>query len=288
MRLRTATVATILTSITAVASNAPADPGSAGTNDQAGGSAASSAPAGSPTTSGDTTSSALTAPEPTVQEVPVEYGIDIRARSIFVPKAELQLFLNRAAGSVQDYGIGADFVRRRGNNELQIGVEFENVQPAEGVYINKGDTVPVNSVDYILSPAESGANFGWFTIDFTFFHHAPINKYVSFRYGAGAGIGIINGALDHYNVRCAAGATNANPEPACTPQILGGQAQITDPNGNIISTNTQYKYSIPPVFPVIDAIVGFQFHPIDKMLVDLELGLHTLPYIGANIGYMFN
>ena len=120
MRLRTATVATILTSITTVASTAPADPtGSAGTNDQAGGSAGSPT-AQSPTTTGDTSSSALTAPEPTMVETPVEYGIDIRARSIFVPKAELQLFLNRAAGSVQDYGIGADFIRRRGNNELQI------------------------------------------------------------------------------------------------------------------------------------------------------------------------
>jgi hypothetical protein len=286
MRLRTATVATILTSITAVASNAPADPGSAGTNDQAGGSAASSAPAGSPTTSGDTTSSALTAPEPTVQEVPVEYGIDIRARSIFVPKAELQLFLNRAAGSVQDYGIGADFVRRRGNNELQIGVEFENVQPAEGVYINKGDTVPVNSVDYILSPAESGANFGWFTIDFTFFHHAPINKYVSFRYGAGLGLGIITGSLYHFSVFCANGSTNNNVDPGCIPdtsQLHGTGSDAANDNGAF----NKIAYNMPPVFPVVNAIVGFQFKPTDKIVIDIEGGIRTVLFAGLEVGYFF-
>jgi hypothetical protein len=157
------------------------------------------------------------------------------------------------------------------------------------VWINSGDTVPQDDPDYVVTGKNAqDSGLGWTTIDFTFINHKRINKYVSFRYGAGAGIGIINGALDHYNVRCAAGATNANPEPACTPQVLGGQAQVTDPNGNIINTNTQYKYDIPPVFPVIDVVIGFQFHPYDKILVDVEGGLHTLPYFGANIGYMFN
>jgi hypothetical protein len=230
-----------------------------------------------------------TVPEGVVTDDAIHYGVDIRLRSMHVPTGLLNLFITRAADGASNFGYGIDVIRRHGNLELAIGLEHEQITVGQGVWINSGDTVPQDDPDYVVvgKDAQDGG-LGWTTIDFTFVNHLVINKYVSFRYGAGAGIGIINGALDHYNVRCAAGATNANPEPACTPQILGGQAQITDPNGNIISTNTQYKYSIPPVFPVIDAIVGFQFHPIDKMLVDLELGLHTLPYIGANIGYMFN
>ena len=220
----------------------------------------------------------------------VHYGIDIRLRSVHVPTQLLNLFLEKAADGASNFGYGIDLIRLRGELELAIGIEHEQVTVGEGVWINKGDTVPGDDPDYVVvgKDAQDGG-LGWTTIDFTFINHKTINKYVQFRYGAGAGIGIINGALDHYNVRCAGGATNANPTPACTPMNLGGQAQYTDPNGNIISTATQYKYtSIPPVFPVIDALVGFQFHPFDKVVVDLEAGLHTLPYFGANVGYFFN
>jgi hypothetical protein len=228
-------------------------------------------------------------PAGVVADDAIHYGVDIRLRSMHVPTGLLNLFITHAADGASNFGYGIDVIRRHGNLELAIGLEHEQITVGQGVWINSGDTVPQDDPDYVVigKDAQDGG-LGWTTIDFTFVNHLVINKYVSFRYGAGAGIGIINGALDHYNVRCAGTATNASPEPGCTPTILGGQASVTDPNGNIISTNTQYKYSIPPVFPVIDAIVGFQFHPIDKMLVDLELGLHTLPYIGANIGYMFN
>jgi hypothetical protein len=219
----------------------------------------------------------------------IHYGVDIRLRSMHVPTGLLQLFVTRAADGASNFGYGIDVIRRHGDLELAIGLEHEQITVGTGVWINSGDTVPGDDPDYVVtnSSAQDGG-LGWTTIDFTFINHHPFNKYIALRYGAGAGIGIINGALDHYNVRCAAGATNAMPEPACTPTYLGGQAQVTDPNGNIIGTNTQYKYDIPPVFPVIDALIGVQIHPIDKMLIDLELGIHTLPYLGANIGYMFN
>jgi hypothetical protein len=225
----------------------------------------------------------------TANDNDVHYGIDIRLRSMHVPTGLIQLFVTRASDGASNFGYGIDLIRRRGDLELAIGLEHEQITVGTGVWINSGDTVPQDDPDYVVtnSSAQDGG-LGWTTIDFTFINHKVINKYVSFRYGAGAGIGIINGALDHYNVRCAGNASNAMPEPGCTPNVLGGGAQITDPNGNIISTNTQYKYDIPPVFPVIDVVVGFQFHPFDKVIVDVEGGLHTLPYFGANVGYMFN
>jgi hypothetical protein len=220
----------------------------------------------------------------------IHYGVDIRLRSMHVPTGLLNLFVQHAADGASNFGYGIDVIRRRGDLELAIGLEHEQVTVGEGVWINKGDSVPGNDPDYVLSPADAqGGGLGWTTVDFTFINHKTINKYVQFRYGAGAGLGIINGELDHYNVHCAAGATNDNPSPGCVPARFGGTALYTDPNGNIITTATQYKYtSIPPVFPVIDALVGFQFHPIDKVIVDLELGIHTLPYFGANVGYYFN
>ena len=235
----------------------------------------------------ESSSSEAPPPPPLPAADKLDYGIDIRFRQVYVPKALLGLFVERSAGGASNTGVGVDFIRRRGNLELQLGFEYEHVNVGEGVWINKGDDVANgDDPDYILSPDHSGNQFGWFTIEFTFMNHVPINKYVSFRYGGGAGLGILTGELDHYNIHCAAGATNSNPEPACLPRTYpGGQGMFTDPNGNIISGATQYKYDIPPVFPVINAIIGFQFKPVDRMVINLETGIRTLPFIGLSVGY---
>ena len=214
----------------------------------------------------------------------VEYGIDLRIRQNYVPKALLQLFVDRAADGASNTGLGVDFVRKRGNLELQLGFEYEHINVGEGVWINKGDDVAAgDEADYVLSPDHSGNNLGWFTIEFTFINHVPINKYVSFRYGGGAGLGILNGELDHYNVICN-GATNASPEPGCVPTKFGGTG--TDSDGRNFSQPV--KYDLPPVFPVINGIIGFQFHPVDKMVINLEGGIRTLPFIGLSVGYFIN
>jgi hypothetical protein len=221
-------------------------------------------------------------------ESAIEWGADLRVREVFVPSALLGLFVDHSPGGASNTGIGVDLVRRRGTTELQLGFEYEHINAPQGTYINKGDTVPANDPDYILSPDSSGHNFGWFTIEFTFINNAPINKWVAFRYGAGLGIGILNGEIDHYNIRCASGATNANPEPACLPQRFGGQGQYTDPNGNIIATEKQYAYNTySPIYPVLNGIIGFQFKPTPKAVINIEGGIRTLPFIGFSAGYFY-
>ena len=39
------------------------------------------------------------------------------------------------------------------------------------------------------------------------------------------------------------------------------------------------------MFPVVNAIIGFQLRPIDKVIINIEGGLHTTPFIGMSIGY---
>ncbi|HEY6039124.1 MAG TPA: hypothetical protein VIV58_32805, partial [Kofleriaceae bacterium] len=152
-------------------------------------------------------------PPATSTEDPVTYGIDLRLRNVRVPKGMLEWFVNHAADGASNFGYGIDFIRRRGNLELSLGLEFEHINIGEGVYIAKNTTVPTNPVDYIIGPdhAPNGDSLGWFTVEFNFINHAPINKYVSFRYGGGAGLGFLTGALYRWDVQCAAGATNDNP-----------------------------------------------------------------------------
>jgi len=208
----------------------------------------------------------------------VDYGIDLRLRSVWVPQSIINLFVERSEGGIQAWGYGFDLVRRRGNLELQLGFEHENLPPPEGVWINKGDTVPGNSADYILSPdhAPGGSALGSYTIEFTFMNNAPINKYLSFRYGGGAGLGIVSGDLYRWDTQCAATATNANPTPGCVPgdHIPGGTG-ISSSDGNGAPESSPVKYNLPPVFPVVNAIIGLQIKPVDKMVINVEAGLRT-------------
>jgi hypothetical protein len=213
-----------------------------------------------------------------VKETPLEYGVDLRLRRVFVPNGLLELFVEHAGGGASNNGIGVDLVRRRGNLELQLGFEFEHVQPAEGVWINSGDNVAAgDEADYIIGPDHSNKDLGWFSVEFTFLNHAPINKYVAVRYGGGAGIGFLTGELQHYDVPCS-GATNENPEPGCKPTALGGTAS---------AARGPVAYDLPPVFPVVNAIIGLQIRPSPKAVVNIETGIRTLPFIGMSAGYFF-
>ena len=112
----------------------------------------------------------------------------------------------------------------------------------------------------------------------------PINKYLAFRYGGGAGIGILSGSVKRIDVQCAAGATNANPDPYCVPTQYGGKG-VTSPDHP--GDPEPDAYSLPPVMPVVNAIIGFQIRPTPKAVINIEGGIRTLPFIGLSAGYFF-
>ena len=215
-------------------------------------------------------------------EAPVEYGVGIRLRSVWVPKAILELFVERAADGAQNFGFGVDLTRRRGATELQLGLEYERINVGQGVWINKGDNVAAgDEADFVLSPKESGNQLSWFTIEFTFINHAEINKTFAVRYGGGLGVGIVIGELDHYNIICS-NATNSAPEPGCVPQgKFGGQGMFAE------GTLTQVAYDLPPVFPVVNAIVGLEVKPTEHMTINIEGGIRTLPFVGISSSFFF-
>jgi hypothetical protein len=223
----------------------------------------------------------------------VEYGVDIRLRKVYLPASLMGLFVQRAAGGADNTGVGFDLVRRRGNLELQLGFEYEHINIAEGVWIDNGnDVTKGDTIDYILSPDHAGSNFGWYTVEFTFLNHAPINKYVAIRYGGGAGLGILSGSVKRWDIQCAAGATNTNVDPYCIPpQYKGASGQ--QGTGTALSDNggapetAPVAYNLPPVFPVINAIIGIQIKPTNKSVINIEGGIRTLPFFGISAGYFF-
>ena len=226
------------------------------------------------------TKSAAADPEP--GETPVEFGLGVRLRSVWVPKSVLQLFLDRAAGGAQNYGFGVDLTRRRGSTELQLGFEYERINVGQGVWINKGDDVAAgDEADYVLGPKDSGHQLGWFTVEFTFLNHAEITRSIAVRYGGGIGVGIVRGELDHYNIICV-NATNASPEPGCVPPRYGGQGMYSEGG-----TPPPVKYDLPPVFPVVNAIIGLELRPSSHMTINIEGGIRTLPFVGVSSSVFF-
>lgn len=213
-------------------------------------------------------------------EPEVEYGLDLRVRQVFVPSALLNLFVERHAGGASNTGYGVDLVRRRGDLELQLGFEYEKLEVKEGVWIASGDNVAGgDEADYLLSAERAGESLSWFTIEFTFLNHAKIADWLAFRYGGGAGLGIVLGGLQKYDVACV-GATNSTPEPGCRPvQVNGGQGIDVD--------GAPADYDLPPVFPVVNAIIGFQIRPTKKSVINIEGGIRTLPFVGVSAGYFF-
>ena len=218
-------------------------------------------------------------------EKPVEYGVGVRLRNVRVPKAEIELFVDRAGDTGSSTaGLGVDLTRRRGDVELQLGLEFEHIDGGRGVWIESGKNVATgDAADFVLPADKQPERLGWFTLEFTFINHARINKYISFRYGGGAGLGIVTGKLQHFNIVCAPGATNTNPEPGCAPsgQPFNGTGQFEE------GTETLVAYKIPPVFPVINAIIGFQFKPTEKMTINIEGGIRTFLFFGTSASYFF-
>ncbi len=224
----------------------------------------------------------------TAGEKPVEYGVGIRFRNVRIPKAQLELFLERAGDDGSStLGTGIEFIRRRGNVELQLSFETEAIKPGSGIWIESGKNLAAGDVaDYVLPVANQDKQLKWYTLEFTFLNHAPINKYVSIRYGGGAGIGIVAGRLDHLNMQCAGtGATNDNPTP-CEPAQFGGSGNAPcEEDGT--ACGTLVKYNIPPVFPVINAIIGAQIKPTEKMTINIEGGIRTFLFFGISGAYFF-
>jgi hypothetical protein len=44
---------------------------------------------------------------------------------------------------------------------------------------------------------------------------------------------------------------------------------------------------VPPVFPVINVLGGAQLRPMPQLLINVEIGIRTAPYMGIGTQYLF-
>ncbi len=215
----------------------------------------------------DTAKPAATAAEASDADE-AKVGFAIRIRQTWVPKSIIELFVDKAAGGASNIGYGAELFRRKGNFEVQFGLEYDSLYIDPGIWVQKG-----------VDPTSGGADrvtfdkgFSWLTAEVTFLNHTPINKYFAIRYGGGAGIGIIIDKVRRTDSKCDSPDPNQANDTTCH--------DMPAPNDNT-------PYNLPPVFPVINAIIGVQIKPTDNIVINVEGGIRTIPFFGISLGYMF-
>ena len=195
----------------------------------------------------------------------VRHGIGLRLRYVFVPKGLIQLFMEEAAGGMGNPGYGIEYVRRKKNFEISVGIEYDKLSGTEGYYVESGGSATQpGTVDFVEFD-----NLAWVTIDASFVYLHPLSKWVSLRYGGGIGLSVVSGEVIKTDANCGGTTTES-----CSKDL--------NPGGDLNSKQDFFRF--PPVFNLIG---GVQITPARNVAINIELGMRTVFYTGITGQYFF-
>jgi hypothetical protein len=147
-------------------------------------------------------------------------------------------------------GVGLDYHIQKGVNGGVFYVEWLKVLVTEGYFDDREEPPDYYDGDYLVPE-----RFGGFNIGANYMAHFRVVETEGFAlepvFGIGLGVAILTGEV---------------------PKWEGH----TDADGYL---------EIPPVLPLIDVVFGLRFLIQDHYAIRLEGGIHTLPYLGATLGY---
>lgn len=207
-------------------------------------------------------------PEAGVEAEPESsFGLGLRLRRVHLPTPLLELFIEGVdfSGGAAHTGIGGELIRQKGNFAFSLGVEYEHIAIQDGLYVDRGQSIPTTDPDYLHFD-----DFRWLGVDATFmWQHGLIGDVLSLRYGAGLGVAYIMGEIERTDYRCEGASVES-----CS----------RDPEGANDSTPED---SVPPVFPIVNVIVGAQIRLLHNLAINIEGGIRTLPFFGTTMALMF-
>lgn len=190
-------------------------------------------------------------------------GFGVRMRYIHVPKQAIELFVERSAGSGSHPGIGFELIREKGDMALTIGFEYESIAPRNGIYIEKGDTIPEDPVDDV-----EFQDFTWVSADISFIGQQKIvGDVLALRYGAGLGVGYIMGEMLRTDATC------TSDDVASCQRVPGAPSEP--------------ERDLPPVFPIVNVLMGLQVRPFANVAINIEGGIRTVPFVGTTVAFLF-
>lgn len=207
-----------------------------------------------------------TAAEKRKAKAAAEYGVGARFRMIYVPTLILELFVDEASSRILQPGFGVELARRKRNVEIVLGVEFERATPDDGFWLGKDQdpNAPGETPDYLEFDG-----LGWISADVAVRWTAPFNDKLAFRYGAGLGLGVVLGEVLQTDTTCAPGTDDITVD--CMPDAVAVEGRQLDEPADL-----------PPVFPVLELMVGLQWRPAPKLTINLDAGIRTAPFAGLS------
>lgn len=195
------------------------------------------------------------------------WGVGARLRYISVPNWLLGLFLDHAT-QLSSYSIGGEIVRRKGDLDIAVSIDWTDANADAGLFLEKGDNPanPATAPDYTTFE-----DFGMISADVSFIWHANLHERFQLRYGGGIGVGIMTGKINQEATVCPAGTT---------------ASQLDDPN-HCTRTGMVEEADVPPALPVVNVLLGGRVKIMDQLTLNIEGGFRNAFFFGAGLGYFF-
>jgi hypothetical protein len=228
-----------------------------------------------------------------------KYGLGIRVRWVSVPSWFLGLFTQKNV-PLSSYSYALEGYRRKIDRdnpnrtwELNVGIGFQNMSPADGYWLGKGKQI---DVDTDLVQAK---NFSLITMDAAFISRQYFSPYFGIHYGAGLGLAVVRGKIlrtsavcDRATGQCHVQITQPGDQcggpgqAACTEQNLAASQGPGDQAGN---GHRFQETSIPGAIPIINLIFGLDFPIPDAKGLEfrIEGGFYDAFFLGGTAGYVF-
>jgi hypothetical protein len=228
--------------------------------------------------------------QPAAEDV-TRYGVGVRMpRLVSVPGWFLDLFTKQNVPLATFGSFGAEFLRRKGDFDIVLGIGYQNMSPGDGNWLGKGKDASVDT-DFVQF-----RDLSMIGVDVAFVQRRMFTRYFGMHYGAGLGLAIVRGELLRTsNAGC--NESNAGDETACRPSFCpaGGctEAQFKASEGGVDGGPTMparfRDNNVPGAIPILNMTVG-----VDLVLPELqgfearfEGGFYNAFFLGLAFGYVF-
>ena len=247
-------------------------------------------PSAEPTTRPMSTAGELVDDAGATRPADLSYGAALIMRWVTVPAWMLNLFTERNM-PLSSWGTGIQVFRRKANFDFVASFTYQNMSPPDGNWLGK-DKAPESDTDYVQF--DKLAMWG---VDLSFIWHTMFTDWFGMHYGAGIGVGIVQGQILRTSNWTMCTDANAGDLMACHPLgatctgdscQLSPQSQLPGPD----SPANPHRFAdpnVPPVLPIVNAVVGIDFRlpQVRGWEAKLEGGFYNAFFLGGGIAYTF-
>ena len=219
----------------------------------------------------------------------LSYGVGLVMRWVTVPAWMLNLFTERNV-PLSTWGTGISVFRRKQNFDFVASFTYQNMSPPDGNWLGKGHDAAMDT-DYVQFN-----KLALWGIDMSFVWHTMFNEWFGMHYGAGIGVGIVQGQiLRTSNTGC--NEMNAGDLSGCAPQgaTCTGSSCVLPPSvlapgpDSVTNPHRFADPNVPPVLPIVNAVVGIDFRlpQVRGWEAKIEGGFYNAFFLGGGVGYTF-